>query len=72
MHEARSSTKTVLKPGGGVTSQDAAKVSVREDAKRMRNMRPPERPDVGAHLGGAECGEGFEVILARRSGHTRH
>ena len=27
-------------------SQDAAKIAGREDAKRMKNLRPPGRPDL--------------------------
>jgi hypothetical protein len=37
-YEIRSSTNTVLKRDGGFPTQDA---------KKMRNMRQPDRPDVG-------------------------
>ncbi len=46
-YEIRSSTNTVLKRDGGFATQDAAKTAGREDAKKMRNMRQPNRPDVG-------------------------
>ena len=45
-YEIRSSTNTVLKRDGGFASQDAAKMAGREDAKKMRNSRQPDRPDV--------------------------
>jgi hypothetical protein len=46
-YEIRSSTNAVLKRDGGFASQDAAKVAAREDAKKMKNSRQPDRPDVG-------------------------
>jgi hypothetical protein len=46
-YEIRSSTNAVLKRDGGFASQDAAKAAGREDAKKMKNMRLPDRPDVG-------------------------
>jgi hypothetical protein len=46
-YEIRSSTNTLLKRDGGFASQEAAKIAGREDAKRMKNMRQPDRPDVG-------------------------
>ena len=46
-YEIRSSDNTVLKRDGGFASQDAAKLAAREDAKKMKNMRQPDRPDVG-------------------------
>ena len=51
-YEIRSTTDTVLKRDGGFTTQDAAKIAGREDAKKMKNMRPPDRPDVGRILVG--------------------
>ncbi len=43
----------MLKRDGGFATQDAAKTAGREDAKKMKNMRPPpacpagrDRPDV--------------------------
>jgi hypothetical protein len=46
-YEIRSSTNTLLKRDGGFATQDAAKMAARDDAKRMRNSRLPNRPDVG-------------------------
>ncbi len=46
-YEIRSSTNTLLKRDGGFASQDAAKMAAREDAKKRRNSRLPDRPDVG-------------------------
>jgi len=46
-YEIRSSNNTVLKRDGGFVSQDAAKMAPREDAKKMKNMRQPDRPNVG-------------------------
>jgi hypothetical protein len=46
-YEIRSSTNAVLKRDGGFGSQDAAKMAARDDAKKMRNSRQPNRPDVG-------------------------
>jgi hypothetical protein len=46
-YEIRSSDNAVLKRDGGFPTQDAAKIAGREDAKRMRGMRMPDRPDVG-------------------------
>jgi predicted Rdx family selenoprotein len=37
----------VLKRDGGFASQNAAKVAARDDAKKMKNIRHPDRPDVG-------------------------
>jgi hypothetical protein len=45
-YEIRSSTNSVLKRDGGFASQDAAKTAGREDAKKMKNSRQPDRPDV--------------------------
>ena len=45
--EIRSADNTVLKRDGGFASQDAAKMAAREDARKMKNMRQPDRPDVG-------------------------
>jgi hypothetical protein len=46
-YEIRSSTNTLLKREIGFATQDAAKTAGREDAKKMKNSRKPERPDVG-------------------------
>ena len=51
-YEIRSTSDAVLKRTGGFASQDAAKMAAREDAKKMRGMRPSERPDVGRILVG--------------------
>jgi hypothetical protein len=46
-YEIRNSNNTLLKRDGGFATQDAAKTAGREDAKKMRNSRQPNRPDVG-------------------------
>ena len=46
-YEIRSSDNTVLKRDGGFATQDAAKTAGREDAKKLKNMRQADRPDVG-------------------------
>jgi len=46
-YEIRSADNTVLKRDGGFASKDAAKMAAREDAKRMKNMRQPNRIDIG-------------------------
>jgi hypothetical protein len=46
-YEIRRSDNTVLKRDGGFASQDAAKMAARDDAKKMKNSRLPNRPDVG-------------------------
>jgi hypothetical protein len=51
-YEIRSADNTVLKRDGGFASQDAAKMAAREDAKRMKNLRQPDRPDVSRILVG--------------------
>ena len=45
-YEIRSSDNAVLKRDGGFATQDAAKTAGREDARRMKNLRQPDRPDV--------------------------
>lgn len=45
-YEIRSADNTVLKRDGGFATQDAAKTAGREDAKKMKNMCQPDRPDV--------------------------
>ena len=45
-YEIRSSNDAVLKRDGGFPTQDAAKIAGRADAKRMKNIRQPDRPDV--------------------------
>ena len=51
-YEIRSSTNAVLKRDGGFATQDSAKAAGREDAKKMRNLRQPDRPHVGTILVG--------------------
>ena len=46
-YEIRSANNTVLKRDGGFATQDAAKTAGREDAKKMKNSRHTDRPDVG-------------------------
>ena len=46
-YEIRSADDTVLKRDGGFASQDAAKMAAREVAKKMKNIRLPNRPDIG-------------------------
>jgi hypothetical protein len=46
-YEIRNSNNAVLKRDGGFATQDAAKIAGREDAKKLKNMRQPDRPDVG-------------------------
>jgi hypothetical protein len=51
-YEIRSVDNTVLKRDGGFATQDAAKTAGREDAKKMKNLRQPDRPNVGRILVG--------------------
>jgi hypothetical protein len=46
-YEIRSADNTLLKRDGGFPTQDAAKTAGREYAKKMKNLRQPDRPDVG-------------------------
>jgi hypothetical protein len=46
-YEIRSSSNTVLKRDGGFPTQDAAKNAGREESKKMKNLRQPDKPDVG-------------------------
>jgi hypothetical protein len=46
-YEVRSADNAVLKRDGGFASQDAAKMAAREDAKKLKNSRQPDRPKVG-------------------------
>ena len=46
-NEIRSSNNAVLKREGGFAAQDTEKNAGREDAKKMKNMRQQDRPDVG-------------------------
>jgi hypothetical protein len=46
-YEIRSSNNALLKRTGGFPTQDAAKIAGREDAKKMKSIRQPDRPDVG-------------------------
>ena len=45
-YEIRSSNNAVKRDGGFAT-QDGAKTAGREDAKKMKNRRKPDRSDVG-------------------------
>ena len=45
-YEIRSSNNDVLKRDGGFATQDAAKTAGREDAKKMKNLRQPDKPEV--------------------------
>jgi hypothetical protein len=45
-YEIRSADNTVLKRDGGYATQDAAKTAGREDAKKMKAIPKPNRPDV--------------------------
>ena len=49
-YEIRSSSNAALKRDGGYSTQDAAKIAGREDAKKLKNARHPDRPDVGHTL----------------------
>jgi hypothetical protein len=51
-YEIRSADNTVLKRDGGFTTQDAAKTAGREDAKKMKNSRQPDRLEIGRILVG--------------------
>jgi len=51
-YEIRSADNTVLKRNGGFATQDAAKIAGREDAKKMKNIRQQDKPDVGRILVG--------------------
>jgi hypothetical protein len=49
-YEICSSNNAVLKRDGGFATQDAAKIAGRADAKKMKDIRQPDRPDVGRIL----------------------
>ena len=51
-YEIRSPHNTILKRDGGFPTQEAAKIAAREDAKKMRNSRQPNRRDVGSIMVG--------------------
>jgi hypothetical protein len=51
-YEIRSADNTVLKRDGGFASQDAAKMTAREDAKKLKNAARQAGPDVGRILVG--------------------
>jgi hypothetical protein len=55
-YEIRNSNNAVLKRDGGFATQDAAKIAGREDAKKMKNMHQPDRPDVGRIRVGRNAG----------------
>ena len=46
-YEIRNSNNTLLKRDGGFATQDAAKIAVRADAKKIKNSPQPGVPDVG-------------------------
>jgi hypothetical protein len=46
-YEIRNSNNAVLKRDSGFATQDAAKIAGRADAKKMKDIRQPDRPDVG-------------------------
>lgn len=46
-YEIRSSANAVLKRDGGYATQDAEKTAGRQEAKEMKNLRQPDRPDIG-------------------------
>jgi hypothetical protein len=45
-YEIRGPDNAVLKRDGSFTTQNAAKIAGREDAKKMKSSRQPDRPDV--------------------------
>ena len=45
-YEIRSSNNAVLKRDGGFADVEAAKSAARADAKKMKNSRQPDRPNV--------------------------
>jgi hypothetical protein len=51
-YEIRSADNTVLKRDGGFPDREAATEAAREDAKKMKNMRQSDKPDVGRILVG--------------------
>ncbi len=51
-YEIRNSNNAVPKPEGGFATQDAAKIAGRADAKKMKNLPQPGKPDVGPILVG--------------------
>jgi hypothetical protein len=54
-YEIRSSNNAVLKRDGGFATQEAAKTAGRADAKKMKNMRQPDRTDVGRIMVGQDA-----------------
>jgi hypothetical protein len=51
-YEIRDSGDAVLKRDGGFATQDAAKIAGRADAKKMKNSRQPNKPEVGTIMVG--------------------
>jgi hypothetical protein len=51
-YEIRSSDNAVLKRDGGFATQDAATIAARADAKRLKAVRKPNRPDIARLLVG--------------------
>ena len=49
-YEIRNSNNALLKRDGGFATQDAAKTAGRAGAKELKNVRQPDRPDVGRIL----------------------
>ncbi len=56
-YEIRSADNTVLKRDGGFATQDAARIAGRADAKKMKNSRQPDRPDVERIMVGQNAGQ---------------
>jgi hypothetical protein len=51
-YEIRTADNVVLNRDGGFATVDAAKSAAREDAKRMRSLPKPTRPNIGRILVG--------------------
>jgi hypothetical protein len=46
-YEIRDANNLLLKRNDGFADQDAAKIAARADAKRMRNLGQPDKPNIG-------------------------
>jgi hypothetical protein len=57
-YEISSSTIAVLKRDGGFSTQEAAKIAGREEAKKLKSLRQPDKPDGGRIL----VGENAETV----------
>jgi hypothetical protein len=51
-YEIRNSNNTLLKRDGGFATQDAAKIAVRADAKKIKKSRQLGVPDIGTMMVG--------------------